>query len=54
MVGKNLDALGVRKPVQHLTGAWKSVDVGFVVDAFDVEEPVGEVDGLAAGNSVVL
>lgn len=37
--------------VQHLAGASEPLDVGLVVDPPDVEESVGERDGLTVGNS---
>jgi hypothetical protein len=34
----HFDAFGVRETPEHLAGAGKSLDVGFVVDPLDVEE----------------
>ncbi len=48
-MGQHLDALGGREPLEHLLRPREPVDVAFVVDPFDVEQPVGEFGGHPAG-----
>lgn len=52
LVRQDLDALGVGEPIHHVACPREPLDVGFVIDPLDVDQPVGQVWRGAANRHV--